>query len=57
MGVYASMEPALHAVLPRRPTTPRLLEPVDFIRVTEETGLIVPLGDLVLRKACRDVAG
>ena len=34
-----------------------LLEPVDFIRVAEETGLIVPLGDLVLTKACRDVAG
>jgi diguanylate cyclase (GGDEF)-like protein/PAS domain S-box-containing protein len=33
-----------------------LLEPVDFIRVAEDTGLIVPLGDLVLTKACRDVA-
>jgi diguanylate cyclase (GGDEF)-like protein len=33
-----------------------LLEPVDFIRVAEDTGLIVPLGDLVLSKACRDVA-
>jgi diguanylate cyclase (GGDEF)-like protein/PAS domain S-box-containing protein len=33
-----------------------LLDPVDFIRVAEDTGLIVPLGDLVLTKACRDVA-
>jgi diguanylate cyclase (GGDEF)-like protein/PAS domain S-box-containing protein len=33
-----------------------LLGPVDFIRVAEDTGLIVPLGDLVLTKACRDVA-
>jgi diguanylate cyclase (GGDEF)-like protein/PAS domain S-box-containing protein len=33
-----------------------LLEPVDFIRVAEDTGLIVALGDVVLNKACRDVA-
>ena len=33
-----------------------LLEPADFIRVAEDTGLIVPLGDVVLSKACRDVA-
>ena len=33
-----------------------LLEPVEFIGVAEDTGLIVPLGDVVLTKACRDVA-
>ena len=33
-----------------------LLEPVDFIGVAEDTGLIVPLGDLVLTEACRVVA-
>src|SRR5215216_4043875 len=33
-----------------------LLEPIDFIHVAEETGLIAPLGDLVLSTACRDVA-
>ena len=33
-----------------------LLEPIDFIHVAEETGLIAPLGDVVLSTACRDVA-
>lgn len=33
-----------------------LLEPIEFINVAEETGLIGPLGDIVLSTACRDVA-
>ncbi len=32
-----------------------LLSPADFMDVAEETGLIVPLGKLVLREACRQI--
>ncbi len=33
-----------------------ILSPIDFLPVAEETGLIRPLGNWVLRKACRDAA-
>jgi diguanylate cyclase (GGDEF)-like protein/PAS domain S-box-containing protein len=33
-----------------------LIGPNEFIRVAEETGLVVPLGEWVLRQSCREVA-
>jgi len=47
---------AFEALLRWRHPERGLLLPIDFIRIAEETGLIIPLGDWVLERACTDAA-
>ena len=50
-GVVVGLEALVRWIHPRR----GLILPDDFLTVAEETGLIVPLGDYVLRQSCRRV--
>src|SRR5262249_44896798 len=53
----ASMKVATFEALLRWDHATRgLVQPADFIPVAESTGLIVPLGDWIIREACRYAA-
>ena len=47
----------MEALVRWQTTDGRLISPLDFIPLAEETGLIVPIGEQVLRQACLDVKG
>lgn len=45
------------ALLRWQPSPPALVMPDSFIPLAEETGLIIPISDWVLQRACRDALG
>jgi len=51
-GEFASMEALIRWRDPQR----GLISPAEFIPIAEESRLIIPLGDLVIRKVCQQLA-
>jgi diguanylate cyclase (GGDEF)-like protein len=47
----------LEALLRWRHPTRGIVSPMEFVAVSEEMGLIIPLGEWVLRQACKEASG
>ena len=56
MDAAAEIVTGFEALLRWRHPERGLVSPVDFVPVAEETGLIVPIGEWVVRRACEEAA-
>ncbi|MFT6465536.1 EAL domain-containing protein [Halopseudomonas sp.] len=54
MATHSETVIGVEALVRWRQTDGSFISPADFIPLAEETGLIIPLGEYVLRQACKD---
>ena len=56
-SLHSGQMDGAEALLRWQPSPPALVMPDSFIPLAEETGLIIPISDWVLQRACRDALG